>query len=190
MQYRVIFLNHLCDGERFKQVGEWLREFLNHLCDGELAVHTVRLSWLFLNHLCDGERVDVADNIFDIFLNHLCDGELRNVKHYQLLYFLNHLCDGEPLTDRPSELSQGLLYLSFERISGLLDDVSLPIADLTSLEFRTIMTLLGGVEAEITSEQSIDTTGQGESRIAYCLPIATLINLNQPIVKQQLAEVA
>lgn len=94
------------------------------------------------------------------------------------------------LTDRPSELKKGLLYLSFERISGLLDDVSLPIADLTSLEFRTIMTLLGGVEAEIISEQSIDTTGQGEPRLAYRLPIATLINLNQPIVKAQLAEVA
>ena len=94
------------------------------------------------------------------------------------------------LTDRPSELKQGLLYLSFERISGLLDDVSLPIADLTSLEFRTIMTLLGGVEAEIISEQSIDTKGQGEPRLAYRLPIATLINLNQPIVKAQLAEVA
>ena len=94
------------------------------------------------------------------------------------------------LTDRPSQLKQGLLYLSFERISGLLDDVSLPIADLTSLEFRTIMTLLGGVEAEIISEQSIDTTGQGEPRLAYRLPIATLINLNQPIVKAQLAEVA
>ena len=94
------------------------------------------------------------------------------------------------LTDCPSQLKNGLLYLSFERISGLLDDVSLPIADLTSLEFRTIMILLGGVEAEIISEQSIDTTGQGEPRLAYRLPIATLINLNQPIVKAQLAEVA
>lgn len=94
------------------------------------------------------------------------------------------------LTDCPSQLKNGLLYLSFERISGLLDDVSLPIADLSSLEFRAIMTLLGGVEAEIISEQSIDTTGQGEPRLAYRLPIATLINLNQPIVKAQLAEVA
>ena len=48
--------------------------------------------------------------------------------------------DLNTLTDRPSELKQGLLYLSFERISGLLDDISLPIADLTSLEFRAIMT--------------------------------------------------
>jgi hypothetical protein len=52
------------------------------------------------------------------------------------------------------------------------------------------MTLLGGIEAEIISEQSIDTTGQGEPRLAYRLSIATLINLNQPIVKAQLAEVA
>ena len=32
--------------------------------------------------------------------------------------------------------------------------------------------------------------GLGEERIDYRLPIATLINLNQPIVKAQLAEVA
>lgn len=94
------------------------------------------------------------------------------------------------LTDRPNQLKQGLLYLSYERISGLLEDISLPIADLSSLEFRAIMTLLGGVEAETISEQSIDTTGQGEPRLAYRLSITTLINLNQPIVKAQLAEVA
>ena len=94
------------------------------------------------------------------------------------------------LTDCPSQLKHGLLYLSFERISGLLDDLALPIADITHAEFYAIMASLGGKRYAITSEYSVDTKGKGETRISYQVPIATLINLNQPVVKAQLAEVA
>lgn len=96
--------------------------------------------------------------------------------------------DINTLTDRPSQLKHGFLYLSHERVTGLLDDISLPLADITPTEFYAIMLQLGGKRYAITSEQSIDTTGRGETRISYQLPIATLINLNH--VKAQLKEVA
>ena len=94
------------------------------------------------------------------------------------------------LTDRPSELSNGYLYLSHERITGLLDDLELPLADMSVTEFNAIMTVLVGELLPIQSEVSTSVNGLGEERIAYRLPIATLINLNQPSAKAQLAEVA
>lgn len=100
--------------------------------------------------------------------------------------------DLDTLTDRPSELKKGHLYLSHERVQGLLEDLfaerELSIIHITPTEFYAIMLQLGGKRYAITSEQSIDTTGQGETRISYQLPIATLINLNH--VKAQLKEVA
>lgn len=94
------------------------------------------------------------------------------------------------LTDQPSQLPHGFLYLSHERITGLLDDLDLPLADMTSTEFNAIMTLLAGEPLPILSETSTCVNGLSEERIAYRLPIATLINLNQPSAKAQLAEVA
>lgn len=100
--------------------------------------------------------------------------------------------DLDTLTDRPSELKKGHLYLSHERVQGLLEDLfaerELSIINITPTEFYAIMLQLGGKRYAITSEQSIDTTGKGETRISYQLPIATLINLNH--VKAQLKEVA
>lgn len=100
--------------------------------------------------------------------------------------------DLDTLTDRPSELKKGHLYLSHERVQGLLEDLfaerELSIIEITPTEFYAIMLQLGGKRYAITSEQSIDTKGRGETRISYQLPIATLINLNH--VKAQLKEVA
>ncbi|VXB48095.1 hypothetical protein ENHYDAX1_220290 [Enhydrobacter sp. AX1] len=42
-----VFLNHLCDGERFASAISNAFNFLNHLCDGE-PCHTLRqIAWFF-----------------------------------------------------------------------------------------------------------------------------------------------
>lgn len=93
------------------------------------------------------------------------------------------------LSDLPSQLTaqSPVLYLTHERVTGLLADLILPLADITPTEFDALMIAFGGTPVAIVSEWSIDTKGNGEPRTAYRIAARALINLNQPSMQKELS---
>ncbi|OPH35181.1 hypothetical protein [Moraxella atlantae] len=95
------------------------------------------------------------------------------------------------LSDRPSQLNPNspTLYLTHERVTGLLEDLILPLADITTAEFDALMIAFGGTRVAIESEWSIDIDGNGEPRPAYRIAARALINLNQPTIQAELKQI-
>lgn len=93
------------------------------------------------------------------------------------------------LTDLPSQLTaqSPVLYLTHDRVTSLLADLILPLADITPTEFDALMIAFGGTPVAIVSEWSIDTKGNGEPRPAYRIAARALINLNQPTIQKELS---
>lgn len=95
------------------------------------------------------------------------------------------------LTDLPSQLTaqSPVLYLTHDRVTSLLADLILPLADITPTEFDALMIAFGGTPVAIVSEWSIDTRGNGEPRPAYRIAARALINLNQPTIQAELKQI-
>lgn len=83
--------------------------------------------------------------------------------------------DWSILTDCPSQLVNGHLYLSHERVTALLAEQHLAHADIDRHDFNAIMRSLGGKCLTIASEQSIDTNGNGEIRSIYRVSLDRLM---------------
>lgn len=80
------------------------------------------------------------------------------------------------LSDRPSELADGRLWLSHERVTALLAEQELDHADIPPILFHLIMSATEHLypsaviaEHNIDSEYSFDSTGRPERRYGFCI---------------------
>lgn len=96
----------------------------------------------------------------------------------------NHKLTFELLSDKPSDLDDGLIWLSHERVTGLLDEQGLPYSDISPILFHLIMSATNQLypgalidECTIESEQSLtcnNGASYGEHRYCFCFNIKYL----------------
>lgn len=108
---------------------------------------------------------------------------VRTNEFYQMLTtsLAKNQLDLALISDCPSKLSKGIIYLNYERMIALLEEQNLPLADLTELEFSAIINLIDSNAQKVTviSEQSILITGEGEKRTNYQIKLSNLLSPNQ-----------
>lgn len=107
----------------------------------------------------------------------------------------NHKLTFELLSDKPSDLDDGLIWLSHERVTGLLDEQGLPYSDISPILFHLIMSATNQLypgalidEGSIESERSLVTNNgewHGEHRYCFCINVDKL-----PISKNNIRSIS
>lgn len=79
------------------------------------------------------------------------------------------------ISDRPSQLSKGMVYINHDRLTGLLEEQDLPLSDISTAQLEQLLRPLHPIKLIIQSEYSWDaTTHSGTYRGCYRISLTVL----------------